>query len=345
MSATNYRHILATFYGTPLGLLPEKLEAIRAFLHRKAAGEQVSAEEVAAIVAARRDAAAAQRGGPGGRIALLPVFGVLSQRVGLVEQSSGGISTEAVGQQLDQLAADRGVECIVLVFDSPGGSVFGVQELADKIRKLRGEKTVVGVADSMTASAAYWLLSQCSEVNVTPGGQVGSIGVLAAHEDHSAELEQAGVKVTLVSAGKYKAEGTPYGPLGADARAEIQAKVDHYYGLFVAGVASGRGVTEATVRNNFGQGRMATAREAVQRGMADRVATLQQVVQRLLNGDGPGSRGNTDASAAEALRLVAGCGLPSGASVPTGARLAQVRARLAEVEVIQADAEAKGKRC
>jgi len=49
-------------------------------------------------------------------------------------------------------------------------------------------------------------------------------------------------------------------------------------------VAKGRAVTASTVREKFGQGLMFSAKEAVERGMADRVATLDETVSRLLGG-------------------------------------------------------------
>ncbi len=316
-----YARLLAEFYATPLALLPEKAEAIRRLLLAKAAGGKVKKRAARAALKARRgelalsgpEAAAAVRRPDGaqqiGRVALLPVFGVLAQRVSLLEQSSGGVSTERLGASLDSLAADKAVRCVVMVFDSPGGSVFGVQELGDKMRAMRDEKKLVGVADSMAASAAYWLLSQCAEVYVTPGGQVGSIGVLAAHEDHSKEEEGQGVKTTLVSAGKYKTEGHPFGPLDDEARAEMQRKVNAYYDSFVGSVAKGRGVSEGRVKSDFGQGRMLLAADAVAAGMADRVATLAQVLKRVGAYDAPAS---------------------AAAAVPVSARLAALRARVVE---------------
>ena len=317
-----YAAILNAFYNEPLAILPEKLEAIRAFLLTKSAGDDISPEEIASIKASRRQghmhflafddgeagniaAITAARRPDGilmaGNVAVLQVFGVLSQRVGMVGEASGGVSAEKVGSQLEQLAGEKSVRSIVMAFDSPGGSVYGIQELGEKIRSLREQKKIVGLADSVAASAAYWLLSQTSEINVTPGGQVGSIGVVSAHEDHSAKLERDGVKPTLITAGKYKAEGNPFGPLNDEARAEIQAKVDHYYTQFLGAVAKGRGVTEARVEKDFGQGRMVTSKEAVERGMADRVATIAQVLRRLGADDG----GNMSTANARA-RMVQG---------------------------------------
>lgn len=277
-----YPLICNAFYSTPWAILPSKLDEIEAFLRLKSAGGTVDPAEVAEVQRAHIEAS--RRVGMArvdGKVAILPILGVLSQRAGFLERASGGISTEDIGATLDGLAADRQVRSIVLVIDSPGGSVYGVQELADKIRSVAAEKKVVAVADSVAASAAYWLASQATEINVTPGGQVGSIGVLAYHQDTSKAEELAGKKTTYITSAKYKTEGASEQPLDAEARTEIQSKVDHYHAMFVKAVARGRNTTEGRVNSDFGQGRMVTARDAVTRGMADRVATLEQVLHRL----------------------------------------------------------------
>lgn len=272
-----YDHVLESFYNHPHAITEEKLLEIQTFLHAKVSGDVIADDRIRAIVAGRRDDGVEMVG----RVAVVPVFGVIAQRLGLLGQASGGVSAEALGAKLDSLVNDKTVRAIVLAFDSPGGSVYGVAELGNKIHGYKGQKKVIGIADSVAASAAYWLLSQCQEINVTPGGQVGSIGVIAAHEDLSKRNEAKGKTTTLVTAGKFKAEGSPFGPLDEEARAEMQGKVDHYYAMFTQAVARGRGVTEAKVKADYGQGRMLVAKEAVARGMADHVATLAQVLGRL----------------------------------------------------------------
>ncbi len=291
-----YPALLAAFYSNPWLLSREKFEEIRGFLQLKGAGGKVSAEEIKALAARRRDDSVQMAG----RIAILPVMGVISQRMSGLEAASGGESAEQIGQTLDSLVADKQVKTIVMQFDSPGGSVFGIEELGRKIMAARSDKRIVGIADSVAASAAYWLLAQTSEINVTPGGQVGSIGVISAHEDYSKFEEKAGVKTTLVTSSKFKAEGNPYEPLNDDARAEMTRKVQAYHTMFTAAVARGRGITEARVEKDFGQGRMLMAKEAVAAGMADRVATLEQVIQRLGGSSGgPAARLSARARLAE----------------------------------------------
>jgi signal peptide peptidase SppA len=216
-----------------------------------------------------------------GSVAALALHGPIAQRRDIFMDFFGGTSTEEFGAELDRLMADSTIGAVVFDVDSPGGSVAGVQELADKIYAYRGTKPMIAVADSEAASAAYWIASAADEVVVTPSGEVGSIGVVAIHADSSEALAQAGLKLTIVSAGKYKAEGNPYEPLDDEARDYVQSRVDEYYADFVKAVARNRGTTASAVRGGYGEGRMVGAKDAVKMGMADRIATFDTVVAGL----------------------------------------------------------------
>lgn len=276
------RHrLLAEFYSTPWAILPSMLPQMRLVLHRWADGVKLSEAEIEAAVgnAPAEAAARRERSGPRG-VGVLPVLGVMAQRRA-GDMSTPGTATDRVRGQFNAMMDNPEVGAIVLDVDSPGGSVFGLQALWEDIMAARGNKKVVAVANSMAASAAYYVASAAEEIVVAPGGEVGSIGVLAAHEDHSARLEAEGVGVTLVTAGKYKAEGNPFGPLDEEARAEIQGRVDGYYDEFVNAVAKGRDRKASEVRSGFGQGRMVSAGRAVSLGMADRIDTLEGTLDRL----------------------------------------------------------------
>jgi len=137
------------------------------------------------------------------------------------------------------------------------------------------------VANSLSASAGYWLMSQCSEAYVTPGGEVGSIGVWMAHEDWSKAMSDSGVVTTMVSAGKFKVEGNPYAPLDEEAQGFMQSRVDDYYAAFTKAVAKGRGVPISQVRDGMGQGRVLGADAALASSMVDGIATFEDVVKKM----------------------------------------------------------------
>lgn len=208
-------------------------------------------------------------------IAVLSLTGVITQHPDWMGDTS------LDGFMTDFLAAmnDPAVGAVLISIDSPGGSVYGVQEVSELMRAMREQKPVVAFANSLAASAAYWIGCSASSFYCTPGGEVGSIGVWQAHMDISGMLTQAGIQTTVISAGKYKTEGNPYQPLDQAAQAFMQSRVDDYYTAFVDAVAQARGVTSDTVRNGMGQGRVLGARDALQQNMIDGVMTLPQVLQ------------------------------------------------------------------
>ena len=278
--------LLAQILSTPWALMPETLNAMAGILRRWQVGEPLPAATHQRIEAdqslrAARKAASTQAGS--GQIAVLPLYGVITQRGNMVDAISGpgSCSTQQFAAALSDALNDPAVEQILIDIDSPGGSVYGVEELATQILSARGQKPVVAVANSLAASAAYWIGSAASEFYCTPGGEVGSIGVWQAHEDISDALKYEGIDVTLISAGKFKVEGNPYEPLTAEAIAFLQSRVDDYYNAFVSAVAQARGVNGGEVTDGMGQGRVLGASAAQTLNMIDGVMTFDQVVQMM----------------------------------------------------------------
>lgn len=294
------RHLLlAELAATPWALPLAHFETYRTVLLRWASGE-VASPDVTTKVEADKEGRQARRATAGkslGRgIAVLPMYGVISQRMSLADDLSGpgSMSTQRFSTALREALEDKEVGSIIIDIDSPGGAVYGVAELADEIYSARSQKPITAIANSLCASAAYWLGSQCDELYCTPGGEVGSIGVICAHADFSEQNKMLGVNVTYVFAGKHKAEMNPDQPLSDDAKAYEQGRVDDYYAMFTKAVARGRGVSVADVRGKMGEGRVLGARDALAAKMIDGIATFDDVVaQSRSPRRPPGSAGAT----------------------------------------------------
>jgi signal peptide peptidase SppA len=282
----NKQLLISEFLTTPWALMPERLQAMTAVLTRWSSDEPPKEETLFQVNTDRvmrdtRKQFAASSAGAG--IAVLPLYGVITQRGNMVEDISGpgSTSTQKFTSALRQVLADDTVAQILIDIDSPGGSVYGVSELAAEIMKARTQKPVVAVANSLAASAAYWIGCAAGEFYVTPGGEVGSIGVWQAHFDYSKALEDEGVKPTLISAGKFKVEGNPYVPLDLEALSFMQSRVDDYYNAFAKAVAKGRGLTVNDVREGMGEGRVLGADAALAAKMVDGVATFDEVLAKM----------------------------------------------------------------
>jgi len=273
----SYLRILAACANEPWAMQYEKLQAISQFLRLKADGLDRSPEEKAAILEKRREREVARNAGT---VAILPIYGVIAQRMNMFDEISGGSSCEMIARNFRALLADDAVKAIVLDIDSPGGTVYGIPELAAEMLASRGIKPIIAQVNSVAASAAYWLASSADEVVITPSGQAGSIGVYSIHKDISEMLKMEGIKETLIYAGKYKVEGNEFEPLGEEARDFMQQRVDSRLQDFIAAVAEGRGVEKSVVATEYGEGRVFTAKECLKRGMVDRIATLDETLER-----------------------------------------------------------------
>lgn len=278
----DFGHIQRAVLSTPWAIDPDSLAwaAIVDVVTLRADGGTLSLEDISARIEAARNG---PRSG-GGRqvgVAVLPIYGVISARQNLMAQTSGGTSAEAIAADFRAAMASSEVDAIVLDIDSPGGAVDGIEELAAEIRAARGQKPIVAVANHTAASAAYWIASAADEIVASPSAVVGSIGVFTAHDDMTEAQAKLGVKRSVISAGKHKAEGALGQPLSEEARAHVQEQVDQFYTMMVGAIAKGRNTTAKNVEKSYGQGRTLLAKPALEAGVVDRVDTLEATIQRV----------------------------------------------------------------
>ena len=171
-----YAHVLRFLAEHPWAILPATLESMLEVLTLRAEGRMFTDEEIQA----RLGAAAAGRLGARavGTVAVLPLYGVIAPRMNVMTQVSGGTSAQLFAAAFRAAIESPDVSAVVIDADTPGGSVFGVQELAETIRAARGTKPIIAVANTLAASAGYWLIAQADEVIASPSSQLGSIGVM-----------------------------------------------------------------------------------------------------------------------------------------------------------------------
>lgn len=223
-----------------------------------------------------------------GSVSVIPIHGVIEHRADWLDELFGGVvSIDSMRATFRAEMGDPMVKAIVLDVDSPGGTAAGVMEFASEIRAARGgTKPIVAVANTMIASAAYWLASQADEVVASPSAQVGSIGVYAIHQEASRLLDEMGITTTIIRSGPNKIDANEFEPLTDEARAHMQERVDETNAQFVGEVAKGRRVTPSQVEADYGAGRMFSAKQALAIGMIDRIGTVDEAISRAYRATG-----------------------------------------------------------
>ena len=144
--------VLAAFYGTEWAILPDKLRAIEQVLLLKESGSELR-EELRSRFAATETPENHQVG----QVAVLNMFGTISQRMNALSEFSGGTSTEQFTKAFREARNSSSVSAIVINADTPGGAVPGVPELSQEIYESRSEKRIITLVNPMMASAGLWI--------------------------------------------------------------------------------------------------------------------------------------------------------------------------------------------
>ncbi len=215
-----------------------------------------------------------------GNVALISIDGPMTKKMTSASYLFGGTSTEKVRKQIKGALADSSVSSILLHIESPGGQVSGTAELADDIREAGQKKNVVAYIEDIGASAAYWVASQAGTIVANKSASIGSIGVFTTIVDSSEAAARAGVKVNLVSTGKYKGAGQP-GVKLTDAQLEqFQKQVDAIFTDFKDAVATGRGMSVDDV-SALADGRMFKSDVALASGLIDKVCSFEECLTQV----------------------------------------------------------------
>lgn len=182
---------------------------------------------------------------------------------------SGFTGYDGIRAQVIAADADPSVRGLLLDINSPGGEVDSLYECVGSLMGRRGTKPMRAVIRGTGASAAYALAACADEITINALGMAGSVGTIAMHADFSQQLEQEGVRVTLITAGAHKADANPFEPLPPKVRDRIAALVNLANDQFIAHVAEARSLSQDQVRGQ--QAQLYRGEEAVQAGLVNKV--------------------------------------------------------------------------
>jgi signal peptide peptidase SppA len=212
----------------------------------------------------------------GDGVAVVSIEGSLVHKTGALEPESGMQGYDGVRAKIDAAMQDPRVKGVLLNIDSPGGEVSGAFDMADYLASAKKRKPIWSYAGDMMASAAYLIGSQTDRVLASQTAYVGSVGVLMAHADKSQQMEQDGVKVTLLYSGAHKVDGNPYSALPDHVRETMQGELDDLRNKFASRVAAGRSMsTEAVLKT---EAKTYTSAEAQGVGFVDGVASFDETI-------------------------------------------------------------------
>jgi len=216
-----------------------------------------------------------------GDIGVINLTGSLVAEESWINSMFGMISYESIIHAIDYFLSADDVTKIVLNIDTGGGEVGGLDTAGDVIEEARKKKPVYAHVNGAAFSAGYWLASSAQSINSTAMSETGSIGVLIVHKSMKKALEERGIDITLIAAGKQKGLGHPSKELSESDKAVLQNKADTLYSFFLEKIVASRSMLSLSSKDIWAEGKTFFAAEAQQVGLIDTIVTTTQFFQAL----------------------------------------------------------------
>lgn len=227
---------------------------------------------------------AAGSGDAGGtRVALIYAVGTIttgkSRTSPLGESESVGSDT--VVEAFRQVLEDGDARAVLLRVDSPGGSYVASDAIwrATRLAQAEGLPVVVSIASS-GASGGYLIATHADRVIAQPGTLTGSIGVWAGKFVTRDFWQRLGVTWDDVAIGAHARLGSSLSDFTPAEREQFDAQLDRVYGAFTAQVGEGRELDSDRL-DAAAEGRVWTGRQAVGRGLVDRLGGFPAAIEEI----------------------------------------------------------------
>lgn len=219
------------------------------------------------------------------KILMLDIDGTLSTRG---EAGTFGVGrrqsiVSRVRQQLEIAAKDEAIRAILLRIDSPGGTVIASEILYREVLRFKQERDLPVVAQMMgvAASGGYYVAMAADDVRAYPSAVTGSIGVIMGGVNVAGLLDKVGVSDQSLTTGAFKDTGSPLRAMRPEERAHLQAIIDDMFASFLDVVEKGRPKLDRAAVEAAADGRVYTARQALEVGLIDAIGDLPEAIAAL----------------------------------------------------------------
>lgn len=204
-------------------------------------------------------------------LGIIEFSGVLLKNPGLFDRLfSDVVDSEELLKMLEKVEADDSIKKLLIKTTSPGGETSLILEIMQAIDKVKMKKSVVGYAQDLAASAAFFVLSKCEKIFSNEIAKLGSIGVYTVILDQSEAAKSQGYKVHMIASGKNKGVGEPGTEITAEQIEPIQMYVNDLFDIFKKEM--GRTVSEDML-----DGKTVVAQRAIAAGLIDGIEPFENI--------------------------------------------------------------------
>lgn len=187
-------------------------------------------------------------------------------------------ANDFVVNELKKAKEDPQIKGLILNVNSPGGSVYASERIANEIKALKeAQKPVYTVMREMAASGGYYISAPTDRIYASNETWTGSIGVIIQSYSLQGLFEKYGIKEQNITTGKMKDAGSQGRDMSKEEKEYFQGLVDSAFDRFVKIVSEGRGISEREVRK-LADGRVYDGSQALANGLVDKIGNLDSAI-------------------------------------------------------------------
>ncbi|MEM4633676.1 MAG: signal peptide peptidase SppA [Candidatus Anstonellaceae archaeon] len=149
------------------------------------------------------------------------------------------LGSETLAKEIENANKRPDIKALLVVIDSPGGSVVASKQVFDAIRSFN--KPSVAYINELGTSGGYYVAAGTTYIVANPDAITGSIGARATFADMSVLFEKIGYNETTIKSGAMKDLGSPSRPMSEEERSIIQSIVDESFQQFKSDILLARG--------------------------------------------------------------------------------------------------------
>lgn len=196
------------------------------------------------------------------------------------EDDYGTTSTEDISMLLDFALEESRISGVVLQLESPGGSSYGLYELADQMSEFKKEKPIVSHYNRLSCSAAVLIGSCANESYINHRrSTTGSIGAAFSMLDFMPFFEKMGLKYHYVNAPISKSKNKAMIDVRKGDYAAIEMYLNEEAQTFVDHVKACR---PTFTDEKYMDGVTFNGSTAVENKLVDGIASLEDCISRCL---------------------------------------------------------------
>ena len=217
------------------------------------------------------------------RILIIDISGTISSEkrralIGLNNEPDSLVAR--VKEELNRATMDERVKAVILRINSPGGTVTACDIIYREILKFKMRTNVFVAACLMdiAASGGYYIACAADEIVAHPTTVTGSIGVIAMKFNFKGLLDKIGIQDQSIMSGDKKDMFSYWRDMTHEERKIMQEVIDSMHGRFMAAIDQGRDSLSLNDIKPLADGRIYTARQALECQLIDRIGYLDDTI-------------------------------------------------------------------